>query len=444
MTKELNISKRFTLSSLMLALAVVLGFGIFTTQGANAQLVCRVQQITDEPVDDSDQTTISGDGNLIAFRSEANFTGQNIDNNDEIFIYNVRKNEFTQATFSTGGSNGNPDISSDGKFIAFDSRADINGVPNNGSRQVFLHDVMTGTNTQITNGDKNSDAPVINGLNNQIAFVSQADLTGDNLLNLTQIFLFNITNGTFQQITNSVFGITVFPSSNFEGNRVAFESSANLTGQNPAPGAIREIFLYNRDTDSLTQITHNTAGSASVTDSSIDESGNLIALASSANPNGGGMSFPGGSQLYLFDGTSPIELVTEGQEPGLGVAAISGDGSCIAFTSNVDITGQNPQEGDQIFHVNLDTRIFTQLTNFQPGDGNPPRDPRPNGDCTRISYHRQVATGGPNVGQIFLATCLDPATARNIPTLSEWGLIAMAAVLGIVGLLVVRRRVQAA
>jgi len=41
--------------------------------------------------------------------------------------------------------------------------------------------------------------------------------------------------------------------------------------------------------------------------------------------------------------------------------------------------------------------------------------------------------------EVYLATCFD-LDDRVIPTLSEWGLIAMAAVLGIVGFMVMRRR----
>jgi len=36
--------------------------------------------------------------------------------------------------------------------------------------------------------------------------------------------------------------------------------------------------------------------------------------------------------------------------------------------------------------------------------------------------------------------CIDPAVNSPIPTLSEWGLIAMAGILGIVGFMVIRRR----
>jgi len=36
--------------------------------------------------------------------------------------------------------------------------------------------------------------------------------------------------------------------------------------------------------------------------------------------------------------------------------------------------------------------------------------------------------------------CVSPASSQAIPTLSEWGLIAMAGALGIVGFMVIRRR----
>jgi len=41
--------------------------------------------------------------------------------------------------------------------------------------------------------------------------------------------------------------------------------------------------------------------------------------------------------------------------------------------------------------------------------------------------------------EIYLAVCFD-LDDRVIPTLSEWGLIAMAGVLGIIGLLAIRRK----
>ena len=52
----------------------------------------------------------------------------------------------------------------------------------------------------------------------------------------------------------------------------------------------------------------------------------------------------------------------------------------------------------------------------------------------------EVAVGlGPDSFGKFISTGPQPRVA-NVPTLSEWGLVAMASILGIVGLMVMRRR----
>ncbi|MGB2692290.1 MAG: IPTL-CTERM sorting domain-containing protein [Thermodesulfobacteriota bacterium] len=410
---------------------------LIVSQPALAQMFCTVDQVTNEQVDDSDQPVISSDGNLIAFRSEADFIGENPESNDEIFIYNVADKVFTQATFATSGNSNRPFISRDGKLVSFSSRGNINGVPNNGSNQLFLYDVMTATNTQITNENENSGSSSISGDNTQIAFSSDADLTGGNPLNEDQIFLYDIAGNSFKQITNSVFGITDDPSSNFDGNLVAFESSADLTGQNPVPGGIRQIYLYNRDADILTQVTANTAGSNSVSGNLLDDTGSLFAFAGTGNPNGGGSNFPtGGSQIYFFDGNYPIEQITTSQDALARVGSISQDGSCIVFSSEDDITGQNPQGSVQVFIYDIASDEFTQVTN---GSININGAPLANRDCSRITFNVRVRTDITNVSQIFVASCFDKSEFE-VPTLSEWGLIAMASILGIVGFMVARRR----
>ena len=57
-----------------------------------------------------------------------------------------------------------------------------------------------------------------------------------------------------------------------------------------------------------------------------------------------------------------------------------------------------------------------------------------------FSSNADINRGSPEGNdEIYLTTCFDPA-AQRIPTLSEWGLISMAGILGIVGFMVVRRR----
>ncbi|TDJ01853.1 MAG: IPTL-CTERM sorting domain-containing protein [Candidatus Dadabacteria bacterium] len=73
-------------------------------------------------------------------------------------------------------------------------------------------------------------------------------------------------------------------------------------------------------------------------------------------------------------------------------------------------------------------------------------DPSINADGTRIAFESFADINGGNPDEsleIFLAVCFD-LDDRVIPTLSQWGFIAMAGILGIVGFMVLRRRTVAA
>ncbi len=105
---------------------------LFMNHNVQAQLACPqafVEQITNDPVEDSDQPSISADGSLIAFQSESDLTGQNPDTRFQIFLYNTVEKEFTQVTFLTTGVASVPYVSADGSLVAFRSGGDINGVP---------------------------------------------------------------------------------------------------------------------------------------------------------------------------------------------------------------------------------------------------------------------------------------------------------------------------
>ena len=185
------------------------------------------------------------------------------------------------------------------------------------------------------------------------------------------------------QITDETAGDSFRPSINADGTRIAFESTANINGGNPEGNG--EIYLFDTATGIITQITDETAGVVSAVPS-INADGTRIAFRSKANFNGGNPE--GNIEIYLFDTTTGI--ITQITDETVGSSfnpSINADGTRIAFQSSADINGGNP-EG--------------------------------------------------NI-EIYLANCFD-LDDRVIPTLSEWGLIAMAGVLGIIGLLAIRRR----
>jgi len=93
----------------------------------------------------------------------------------------------------------------------------------------------------------------------------------------------------------------------------------------------------------------------------------------------------------------------------------------------------------EIYLFDTTTGIFTQITDEPAGFSS---QPSINADGTRIAFQSTADINGGNPdmnSEIYLANCFD-LDDRVIPTLSEWGLIAMAGVLGIIGLLAMRRR----
>jgi len=91
----------------------------------------------------------------------------------------------------------------------------------------------------------------------------------------------------------------------------------------------------------------------------------------------------------------------------------------------------------------MTTGIFTQITDETAGVS---RTTSIDADGTRIAFVSDADINGGNPDgnrEIYLAICFD-LDDRVIPTLSEWGLIAMAGILGIVGFMAIRRRKVAA
>src|SRR5262249_3227257 len=112
-----------------LALALTTAWGV---KRASADSVsCGVNEITFTTGGVNSQSAINSDGTRIVFVSDRDLTGENADHNSEIFLYDTTTNSFTQVTNTTGGSlgfgNALPTISGDGKRIAFASDRDLTG-----------------------------------------------------------------------------------------------------------------------------------------------------------------------------------------------------------------------------------------------------------------------------------------------------------------------------
>src|SRR5205085_5596552 len=83
------------------------------------------------------QPSISGAGTRIAFASDRNLAANNADANFEIFLFDTGTSAFTQITNTTGGSNDRPSINADGTRIAFTSDRDLTGTNLDGNTEIF-------------------------------------------------------------------------------------------------------------------------------------------------------------------------------------------------------------------------------------------------------------------------------------------------------------------
>src|SRR5207249_2299999 len=127
----------------------------------------------------------------------------------------------------------------------------------------------------------------------------------------------------------------------------------------------------------------------------ISQDGSRIAFASKDDPLG--TNLDGNSEIILFDGarltqvpnTSPGDIgnrVTNGNfQP-----SISDDGRFIAFASNRDLAGQNPDGNLEIFIYDTFAGSFTQLTNTSGIVGS--SDAKISGNGASVAYIRDHGT----------------------------------------------------
>ena len=182
-----------------------------------------------------------------------------------------------------------------------------------------------------------------------IAFVSPADLTGQNHDESLEIFVMAPDGSNLSQITNHsgpantswVYTLAMAGS----GNRIAIIADTDPLGSNP--DRRRQLFIVNRDGTGLAQLTSFTAADHETHDDEvsvdISDDGQTIVFASRADPTG---ENPDGFLrifLILADGTN-LRQVVPGHNP-----RISGNGLLVAYYANGTAYVIDPWRGTMEF-----------------------------------------------------------------------------------------------
>jgi hypothetical protein len=274
--------------------------------------------------DDSDSPVLSADGRYVAYRSLATNLVQGFKSpakdtdTPNVFLYDRMNGSTTLVSHDAGlplvsGATGSfsPDISSDGRYVAYESAATdlVGGATISPTENIYLFDRTTGQSVLVshvassatTSGQFPSSVPVITYDGTFVAFVSFAtDLVlGQHSLTptpYTNVFLYNVATRAVSLVsglqgspTVTASGFSDSPTVSDGANEVAFRSDAPdlVAGQINTPGSTSNIFLFDRQTGTVTLVSH-AAGSPTTTaagdsqDEDVDGAGDLVVYQSTA------------------------------------------------------------------------------------------------------------------------------------------------------------------
>ncbi|HXV75332.1 MAG TPA: hypothetical protein VD788_03370 [Candidatus Polarisedimenticolaceae bacterium] len=251
-----------------------------------------------------------------------------------------------------------------------------------------------------------------------LAFVSPADLTGQNHDEGLEIFVIQPDGSGLAQLTNHVgpantsWIYRVAISGN--GDRVAFIADTDPLGANP--DRVPQVFAVDRDGSSPIQLTAATSADQSPgshwtgthLDVDISDAGTVVLFhhapglfvilddGSGLQPVEGGIfSYLSGNGLHAASEMNSsavvvdpwmgfIELSEQGSSP-----SITADGSFVYFSDNRIDPSDNPEGNDEIWQASLDGSIVAAVTSTT---GRSNVDPVVSGDGTRIAFYQRWTT----------------------------------------------------
>jgi len=212
----------------------------------------------------SDLASISADGSLVAFQSDAsNLVAGDTNNRTDVFVHDRTTGVTERISVDSSGAEGNdtsgaPAISGDGRFVAFESLAtNLVAGDTNGQVDVFVHDRSTGTTERVSVATSGAQAdqdcldPSTSSDGNLVAFGSlSALLVGGDQNGQADVFVHDRTTGITERVSVDSAGDegdlgSLVPLISADGHTVAFYSLAT----NLVPGDTNnyyDAFVHDR------------------------------------------------------------------------------------------------------------------------------------------------------------------------------------------------------
>ena len=230
-------------------------------------------------------------------------------------------------------------LSANGRYLAFASEADNLVVGDtNGCRDVFVRDLLLGTNVLVsvaTNGglaDGVSGDPAISADGRYVAFTSAADnLVAGDTNNSQDVFMRDLQAGTTVLVslnasgTGSGRGASYAPVLSSDGRFVLFRSKATDLAAGSFTAGYENLFLRDLQTVTTYPLTHTYSGYAGSLPNAMTPDGHFVVFC--------GPLSTGVSGIYVWDCWSAGRVYTN-TLPTVGNLGISANGYRIAYSSN--------------------------------------------------------------------------------------------------------------
>ncbi|WP_319523071.1 C1 family peptidase [uncultured Desulfosarcina sp.] len=303
---------------------------------------------------------VSADGRYVVFESSAtNLVDDDTNGRKDIFVYDRETASVEIVSLASDGTradanSGNPCISGNGRYVAFESTAtNLVGDDANGRKDIFVYDRETASveiaslASDGTQGTGSSAAPGISGDGRYVAFHSfAADLVEDDTNGTADVFVHDRQTGLTVRVSitddgEEVDGASTCPSIDADGRYVVFESSATNLVDNDT-NASKDVFIYDCRERIVERVSHSTSGTegdGTSCDAAISADGLFVAFESSAT-NLVSDDLNGKNDIFVFDcDAATIERVSVSNAGVQGIVAsdnpaISGDGRYVVFESD--------------------------------------------------------------------------------------------------------------
>jgi Tol biopolymer transport system component len=324
----------------------------------------------------SGDPAISRDGRYVAFLSYAsNLVPGDTNNTADVFVHDRQTRRTTRVSVGSGGAPGNgwsgrQAISSDGRYVAFQSDAsNLVAGDTNGTTDVFVHDRQTRRTSRVsvktdgTQANGPSYAPHLSGDGRHVTFESISDLGPGGAAFGYNVFIHDRQTGetaivrvtpdgapaNYHSFSGSISG---------DGRYVAFESGASNLVAGDTNGAV-DVFVRVQTSGTIRVSVAAGGGEANRASGrpSISGDGRYVAFFSTAANLVAGDTNDS-TDVFVHDrqtgATTRVSVSTGGAEANAGGTqpAISGDGRYVAFMSAATnlVAGDTNQRDDIFVH----------------------------------------------------------------------------------------------